>query len=72
MERQIYYGLRITYLFVGRTFLYHFELLLLQKAEAVAQFSNLFFSKVPAWSYRFNIKMVLFKTLLTMYPKNKT
>ena len=49
MERQIYYGLRITYLFVGRTFLYHFELLLLQKAEAVAQFSNLFFSKVPAW-----------------------
>ena len=89
--------------------IYHFELLLLQNAEAVDQLSNLFLSKVPAWmiatllkqklqdrcflwlfqilnntyfvellrtavsekqmNYRFNIKMVLLKTLLTVYPK---
>ena len=30
-------------------FLYHFELLLPQNAEAVAQLSKLFLSKVPAW-----------------------
>ena len=91
--------------------MYHSEVLLLQNAEAVAQLSYLFLSKVRArmigtllkqklqdwcfqWlfqilnntyfvellrtavsekqmNYWFNIKMVLLKTLLTIYPKNE-